>query len=131
MKKSEETLQQQIKNLEEQLVIKNKLVSLFEESIPIEGNARKRYVADIALFYQTVFKEKIKHFIGLQMEELAQIGRTESANDIIRANINCFRLIDTWMETKTNEHLGNLEEMRSAFGEGDEFRQKLKETYNL
>ena len=94
------TKQPQKKNKEEK-----KLLFILEESIPFAQNERKKYVSDIALFYQTIFKSKLQHFIGLQLEELAQIGRTELGNNVIRANINCFRLVDTWMEKMTNEHV--------------------------
>ena len=105
-----------------------KLVFLLEESIPVESNARKKYAAEIALFYNSVFEKKLKHFIGEQLVELALVGNTELMSNILRSNINCFRLIDTWMKKMTNEHLGNLEEMRNGFT-GDELTNKIKETY--
>lgn len=114
------TKQPQKKNKEEK-----KLLFILEESIPFAQNERKKYVSDIALFYQTIFKSKLQHFIGLQLEELAQIGRTELGNNVIRANINCFRLVDTWMEKMTNEHVGNLESIRESFNEGEDFINKL------
>lgn len=124
MKKTGKRTTQPQKNNEEQ-----KLLFILEESIPFTQAERKKYVSDIALFYQTTFKKKLQHFIGLQLEELAQIGRTELGNNIIRANINCFRLIDSWMEKMTNEHVGNLEEIRESFVEGEEFTNKLNKKY--
>jgi len=124
MKKTGKGKPQPQKNIEE-----TKLLFTLEESIPFTQTERKKYVSDIALFYQTVFKKKLQHFIGLQLEELAQIGRTELGNNIIRANINCFRLIDSWMEKMTNEHVGNLEEARESFKEGEELISNLNKKY--
>lgn len=122
-------LQKQIKELEEQLIIQNKFVFVLEDSIPKNETERKKYVGDIALFYTSVFKEKIKHFIGNQLEELAQIGRTELGSNIIRSNINCFRLIDEWMKQKTNEHIANVENIRQRFDTNEEFINNMKTTY--
>jgi len=132
IKKSEGTtqLQKEIKELKEQLELKNKLVFMLDESIPKEQSERKKYVADVAFFYGSVFKKKIQEFIGSQLEELAQIGRTELGNNIIRSNINCFRLIDEWMEKMSNEHFGNLEEIRSSFKNNEEFISKIKQEYD-
>jgi len=122
-------LQKRIKELEEQLEFKNMLSFVLNDPVPEGETARKKYVSDIALFYQSVFREKLKHFIGLQLEELAQIGRTELSTNVIRANINCFRLIDEWMNAKANEHIGNVEEIRKSLGEDQEFINKMKEDY--
>lgn len=132
LKTSEEILQlnKKIKDLEEQLELKNKLVFLLEESIPSDQQEQKTYVADIAFFYGSSFKKKIQHLIGEQLNELAQIGRTELGSNIIRSNINCFRLIDEWMEKKSNEHFGNLEQIRSSFKDNDEFINNMKKTYD-
>lgn len=123
-------LKKRIKELEEQLEVKNKLIFSMENSVPTEQTARKKYVADVAFFYGTIFKKQIQHMIGLQLEELAQIGRTELGNNIIRSNINCFRIIDEWMEEKTNEHFGNLEQIRESFVDDKDFISKIKETYD-
>jgi len=130
-KTSEETLQlnKRIKELEEEVLWKDKLIFSLEDSIPKAQSNRKRYVGDIALFYQSIFKEKLKHFIGDQLEELAQIGRTELSSNIIRSNINCFRLIGDWMELKTNEHIGNVEEMRGHSDTDKDFINNMKTTY--
>jgi len=130
-KTSEETLQlnKRIKELEEEVLWKDKLIFSLEDSIPKAQSNRKRYVGDIALFYQSIFKEKLKHFIGDQLEELAQIGRTELSSNIIRSNINCFRLIGDWMELKTNEHIGNVEEMRGRSDTDKDFINNMKTTY--
>mgnify|MGYP003636722791 CR=1 FL=1 len=132
MTKSEEILQLQkrIKELEERLELKNKLEFLLEESIPEGQGERRKYMSSIALFYSSTFKEKLKHFIGDQLEELAQIGRTELGTNIIRSNINCFRLIDDWLKEKTNEHLGNLQEVRESLGENGEFINEMKQKYD-
>ena len=65
----------------------------------------------------------------MQLEELSQLGRSEVGNNIIRSNINCFRLIDEWFKTNANEHLGNLEEIRNSLGEGEKLADKLKKIY--
>lgn len=102
---------------------------MLEEAIPVAQQERKKYMADVAFFYSTIFKEKIKHFIGLQLEELAQVGRSERMDDMIRANINCFRLIDDWMKEKTSEHIGNLTEIRNSLDQDKDFINKIKEDY--
>lgn len=122
-------LQEKIKNLEQQLEFKNQLVFVLEESIPTAQTERKKYMGEVALFYGSVFKSKIQHFISLQMEELAQIGRTELGTNMIRANINCFRLIDDWMNKCSNEHFGDLQEARNSFNENSKIINNLKEKY--
>jgi|6_EtaG_2_1085325.scaffolds.fasta_scaffold16778_2 hypothetical protein len=122
-------LQNKIKELEEKLSLKDKLVFMLEESIPKEATARKKYVGDVALFYQSVFKDKLKHFIGEQLLELALIGRTEPMNDIFRSNINCFRIMDEWMQSKTNEYIGDVEEIRKSAENNKDFINNLKKTY--
>lgn len=133
IKSSEEILQlkNRIKELEDQLAYNDGFVFMFDEDIPKDQSARKQYVADIAIAYSKFFQKKIPHFISLQMQDLAQIGRTERGTDIIRSNINCFRIIEEWMKEKTNEHLGNLEEGRNGFdvikNPDDDIINKLRE----
>lgn len=122
-------LKNRIQELEEQLAIKDKLFFMLEEAIPEGETGRKKYMSDIALFYSSVFKDKLKHFIGSQLEELAQIGRTELGTNIIRSNINCFRLIDEWMLKRTNEHIGNVEMVRQRMDENKEFISNIKNKY--
>jgi len=110
---------------------RKELFALFEEAIPKDQNGRKKYMGDVSLFYTTLFKEKLRHFIGDQLNELAKIGRSERGEDMIRSNINCFRLIDEWMEKCTNEHLGDLEEMRNRFQNDKDFTNELKKTYGV
>jgi hypothetical protein len=105
------------------------LLFMLEEAIPVEQVARREYTSDIAFFYAKHFKKKLQHFIGLQLEELAQIGRSETLNDMIRSNINCFRLIDEWMEKMTNEHFGDIEEARKSVKEGDTIIKDLRNKY--
>lgn len=128
-KKDEEKLQSKIKELEEQLEYKHQLIFTLDESIPVEQQARKKYVSELAFFYHSSFKKKLQHLIGLQLEELAQIGRTERGSDIIRSNINCFRLIDDWMQDKANEHVGNLNGIRDSFKGDENIINELKEKY--
>lgn len=113
--------------------LKNKtdkeFIFMLDEAIPVSQQERKKYVADITFFYATVFKDKLKHFIGLQLEELAQLGRSELGNNIIRSNINCFRLIDEWMVKIQNEHFGNIQEIRNSFTEDKGFINEIKKTY--
>lgn len=123
-------LKKRIKELEEQLGIKEQLIFTLNESIPEEQNERKKYMADITLFYNVAFRKKIPHFIGLQLEELAQIGRTEYSSNIIRANINCFRILDDWFKERVNEHLGNMEGMRNSFDRDNQVITELKDKYN-
>lgn len=131
-KKSQEkihTLEKEIETLKKELEIKNLVSSLLEEAIPKGETERKRYMADISLFYATIFKDKLKHFIGMQMEELSRFGRSEKGDDFIRASIENFRLINQWMEERTNEHLGNLEELRKKFKSDEEFISNFRNTY--
>lgn len=104
---------------------------MFDEAIPKDQTGRKKYMGDVSLFYTMTFKDKLKHFIGDQLNELARIGRSERGDDLIRANISCFRLIDEWMEKCQNEHLGDLEEMRNRFQDDKNFTSELKKTYDL
>lgn len=125
----EEILQLKIKELEDQLEYKNKLVFLLEESIPTEQSLRKEYVSDVSFFYAKIFKNKLQHFISQQLMELAQIGRSELMNNTLRANINCFRLLDDWCQTLSNEHFGDLEEARKNFKEDEKFIKNIKNEY--
>ena len=104
---------------------------MLEDSVPQnDETARRQYVSRVAGFYGGVFKEKLKHFIGMQLEELAMIGRSEVGIDILRSNINCFRLMNTWMLKMTNEHIGNGQEQRSALPTNAEFINKMKKKYD-
>lgn len=113
----------------EQKEIESKLSFMLDEAIPTSQSERKRYMSDCAFFYATVFKDKLKHFIGMQLEELALIGRTEQGTNNIRAHISAFRLIDEWFKTNTSEHLGNLEEIRKNLGECEKLSDKIKKLY--
>lgn len=114
--------------------LKNKIdkefLFMLDEAIPVEQNQRKKYVSDIALFYGSVFKQKLKHFIGLQLQELAEIGRTELGTNIIRSNINCLRLIDEWFDERSREHFGDLENARISLDEGKLLAEELENKYN-
>lgn len=123
-------LNKKIKELEEQLEIKNKLLFALQDPIEKLGQVeRKQYVSDIALFYSKVMKKKLEHLIGDQLNELALIGRTELGSNIIRSNISCFRLIDEWMEQKSNEHFGNLEEIRESLSDDKLLVKEMNEKY--
>lgn len=102
---------------------------ILEESIPKEQVARKKYVADIAFFYSTIFKSKLKHFIGMQLEALATEGRPVVNDQFIRSSISVFRLIDEWMEERTNEHIGNVNSIRNSLEDDKEFINKIKKDY--
>ena len=110
--------------------INSNLKITFESVIPKSQGDRKRFVADCTFFYITVFKKQLEYFRGEQLLELAKIGRTEELNNIIRANINCFNLIDTFFEKMQNEHESNLTEIRDSFRQGDEVINSLKKKYN-
>lgn len=124
-----QVLQTEITRLQKKLELNNSIGFLLDEAIPEGETQRKRYMADISLFYSTTFKKKLEHFIGMQMEELSKFGRSEKGDDFIRASISVFRLINEWMELRTNEHLGNLEEMRAKFADDKEFINNFKQTY--
>jgi len=109
--------------------IEKELVFILDESIPKDATGRKQYMSDVAYFYATIFKEKLNHFVSLQLIELARIGRTESEYQIIRANINAFRVIDEWFDTHANEHFGDLEQMRNSFENNEDFINGLKDKY--
>lgn len=102
---------------------------LLNESIPTSQQERKKYVGDIAFFYSSIFKNKLQHFIGLQLESLATEGRPVVSDQFIRSSISVFRLIDEWMETMTNEHIGNVEGIRSSLEQDQEFIKKIKDEY--
>jgi hypothetical protein len=124
-----QVLEKEIEKLKAKLAEQNAIGFLLDEAIPKGETQRKRYMADISLFYSTIFKEKLKHFIGMQMEELSRFGRSREGDDFIRASISVFRLIDEWMLIRTNEHLGNLEELRSKVTDDKEFINKFKTIY--
>jgi len=113
----------------EQKQIDDRFLFMLEEAIPVAQQERKKYMADITLFYRTVFEKKLQHFIGEQLNELAQIGRTELGTNIIRSNINCFRLIDDWFKEKVSEHIGNITEIRNSLDENESLSKELKEKY--
>jgi len=124
-----QVLKNEIEKLKAKLELRDSIGFLLDEAIPKGETQRKRYMADISLFYSTIFKEKLKHFIGEQMEELSRFGRSREGDDFIRASIEVFRLINEWMLTRTNEHLGNLEELRSKVKDDNEFISKFKTIY--
>lgn len=124
-----QVLKNEIEKLKTKIEQMDSIGFLLDEAIPKGETQRKRYMADISLFYSTIFKEKLKHFIGMQMEELSRFGRSREGDDFIRASISVFRLIDEWMLIRTNEHLGNLEELRSKVKDDSEFISKFKTIY--
>lgn len=114
---------------QEEKQINEKLIFMMNEAIPTSQQDRKKYVGDVAFFYNTIFRKKLQHFIGLQLEELAVIGRTELGNNILRSNISCFRLIDDWCKEMLNEHLSNMNQVRQSFGEDKNIIKDLKDKY--
>lgn len=108
---------------------KKQITFLLEESIPEAQEERKKYVADIAFFYSTIFKSKLKHFKGMQLQELSYLGRDEEFYHTIRCNINCFNLIDEWMEQKTNEHIGNMQNVRNSLDDNKIIINEFKDKY--
>ena len=107
----------------------NKLNFILEDSIPKTQTERKKFVADCAFFYSTIFKKKLEHFVGMELLELSIRGRTKEYDDMIRANINCFTQINSWMEKMYSEHLGNMNEIRNSFDEDKDIINKLNKTY--
>jgi len=124
-------LENEIKTLREEKTARDSVVFFLDEKIPKEEKARKKYMADISFFHNTIFKDKITQFISLQQEQLSQIGHPEKQYDIWRSNINCFRLIDEWMERCSSEYYGDLQEIRSRLDNDDDFINKIKETYEV
>lgn len=106
-----------------------RITFLLEESIPKAQQERKKYVSDIAFFYSTIFKDKLKHFIGLQLEALATEGRPVVSDQFLRSSISVFRLIDEWMQKQTNEHIGNVNNIRNSLDTDEKFINKLKKDY--
>jgi len=107
----------------------NRISFLLKEAIPVSQIDRKKYVSDITFFYSTIFKKKLEHFIGEELFELSIRGRTEAHYNMIRANINSFTQINTWMEKMTNEHFGNLEEIRNSFEDNNKIINNIKNKY--
>lgn len=124
-----QVLKNEIERLKAKLEQVDSIGFLLDEAVPKGETQRKRYMADISLFYSTIFKDKLKHFIGEEMEELSRFGRSREGDDFIRASIEVFRKINEWMLMRTNEHLGNLEELRSKFKDDSEFISKFKTIY--
>ena len=102
---------------------------LLEEAIPKGQSERKKYMADCAFFYSVVFKKKLQHFIGMQLEVLATEGRPVVSDQFIRSSISVFRLIDEWFQKMETEHIGNVEEIRNSFENDKEFINNIKITY--
>lgn len=108
---------------------KKRIIFLLEESMPEQQQERKKYVADIAFFYSTIFKKKLQHFIGMQLEALATEGRPVVNDQFLRSSISVFRLIDEWMEKQTNEHIGNVNNIRNSLNDDNKFKEILKDKY--
>lgn len=108
---------------------KERILFLLEESIPEAQQERKKYMADCAFFYSTVFKKKLQHFIGMQLEALATEGRPVVSDQFLRSSISVFRLIDEWFEKMTNEHIGNVNVIRNSLDEDEKFISQLKDKY--
>jgi len=102
---------------------------LLEEAIPKSQQERKKYVGDIAYFYSSIFKNKLQHFIGMQLEALATEGRPVVNDQFLRSSISVFRLIDEWMEQKTNEHIGNVTTIRNSLDDDAKFKGELEDKY--
>jgi len=109
--------------------IYKKLRFILSEAIPTNQEERRKYVGDVAFFYGSIFSKKLEHFHGLQLEELSQIGRSQELSNIIRANINTLHLIDEWMQDMFNEHQGNIEGIRNALPDREEFINNIKIKY--
>lgn len=122
MKKGERKTQPTIKD-------KERITFLLEESIPKSQQERKKYMADCAFFYNVVFKDKLKHFIGMQLEALAQEGRPVVSDQFLRSSISVFRLIDEWFLKMESEHIGNINEIRNSLDDNKIIINKMNETY--
>jgi hypothetical protein len=109
--------------------INQRFLIMLDEAIPVDQEGRRKYVGDIAFFYGSTFKQKLQHFRGLQLEELARYGVDERTSDFIRSNINVINLIDDWMQKMFNEHEGNLHGIRDALGSDEEFIREINKKY--
>lgn len=118
LEKENKTIHKKLVRFEKKESEEKRFKELAEELIPKEANARRNYMSDIALFYEKIMKDKIRHWISMQKEELSLVGRTPEQYEFFRACINCFRLIDDWLERCEREHLSNLHEKRQSFDEG-------------
>lgn len=107
----------------------NKLLFRLEENIPKSQQERKKYVGDIAYFFSSIFQTKLQHFIGEQLLDLSIRGRSKEQDDMIRANIYCFGLIEKWMKEKTSEHIGNVTNIRNSLDDDGKFSDTLKDKY--
>lgn len=127
-------LEQENEKLKKELELvkfQRSIVISLEELIPLSQNERKEYVGRIAVFYRTVFKDKIQHFISEQLKALSRLGLTSQEEMILRSNINCFQLIDEWCESKSNEHYGNLIEAKNQSDSVFDVISNIKEKNNL
>ncbi len=108
-------LEEKIKKLEqekEELLLKRSLFEFFDDPIPKNQDDRKKYMSDVAFAY-TIMRDKLRHFIQLEKNALAEVGYPAEQYRIYRSNIYCFTVFDQWMERCTNEHLGDLQEARN------------------
>lgn len=129
LKKEVKTLSKENNSLKNDRGKNREFLHMLDESIPKEEIARKKYMGDVTAFHQLAFKEKLKHFISMQYEELGRLGHTDKEYELYRSNINCFFLIDEWMLKCTREHLGDLATMRQKAVSDDEFITKMKDLY--
>lgn len=128
-----ENLEQRIKVLQqdnEDLAARRfSVIDTLNESVPEGATERRAYMTDVMNFYVRIFKNKLPHFISMQLDSLSKIGQSEKTYDIYRANINVFYLIDEWMKKCEIEYLGDLETQRDDVTEALNLVEELKETY--
>jgi hypothetical protein len=118
LKLSKEDLQKKVdflvaenKKLKEELSVRREPIEVLDKKIMGEDK-RKKYISDIYIFYNNIFKNKLAELIQDQKDALSALGLPEKIYDIYRSNINCLHLFQDWFERCEVEHLGDIEEKK-------------------
>lgn len=124
-------LKEENERLKGEIEARSSIKASFEDSIPKDQTGRKNYVSQIAAFYGVIFKEQLRTMVGQQLQMLSRVGLTKQEEDIFRSNINCLHLINEWCEERTNEHLGNLQNLREQLEDSSDITSEIRDKYGL
>jgi len=118
LKLSKEDLQKKVdllvlenNKLKKEISIRREPIDLLERKI-MGAEQRQKYISEIYVFYNNIFKDRINEMIQDQKDALAVFGLTDRESDIYRSNINCLNLFKDWFEGCRVEHLGDIEEKK-------------------
>lgn len=118
-------LEREVTALEEAARLRYEPIVLMDKKVPQSAQEREKFVTDVTVFYNNVFKARLAEMINDQKDELARMDLGEKMSDIIRSNINCLHLFKDWFERLEVEHLGDLQVKRER-QEEDESISRLR-----